>query len=336
MSSPPIVTVLMPVYNGGTYLQAAIDSILNQTFKDFEFLIINDGSTDMSAEIVRSYDDSRIRLENNEMNLGLVKALNMGINLARGEYIVRMDADDISLPQRIAKQVEFMDTHLDIGICGTWLALIETGEVWAPPIEHNNIVSMLLFESNIYHPTVIMRRRLLEDNGLFYDSDFPHAEDFEFWVRSSQFIKVANIGTVLLNYRVHENKIGVTFSAKQLDSSNQVRLLQLRKLGIVPTDVEMDLHCRISVNNYDVQEDFLYRAKTWLLKILAANESLRLLPIVNLEKIIAQRWFNICMHCIDLRPSVFSHVFSEPFSRNIELRQKLLFAAIYMKNYVVK
>ena len=114
-------TVLMPVYNAEKYVAEAIDSILNQTFNDFEFLIINDGSTDNSLDIIKSYDDPRITIINNETNLGLSHTLNKGIELARGEYIIRMDADDISLSIRLEKQIEFMDSNQHIGICGSWI-----------------------------------------------------------------------------------------------------------------------------------------------------------------------------------------------------------------------
>ncbi len=119
MKEKPRVTVLMSVYNGEKYLREAIDSILNQTFKDFEFLIIDDGSTDSSADIIRSYTDFRIRLIQNEKNIGLTRSLNKGLKLAKGEYIARMDVDDISLPIRFEKQVSFLDKYEDVKLVGS-------------------------------------------------------------------------------------------------------------------------------------------------------------------------------------------------------------------------
>ena len=120
----PKVTVLMSVYNGEKYLQEAIDSILEQTFKDFEFLIINDGSTDKTGEILESYHDLRIKIINNEKNIGLTKSLNKGLKLARGEYIARQDADDISMPERLEKEVEFLETHQDYAVVGAFAKII--------------------------------------------------------------------------------------------------------------------------------------------------------------------------------------------------------------------
>jgi len=115
----PAVSVVMPVYNGEKYLRESIDSILNQTYTDYEFIIVNDGSNDKTEEIILSYNDNRIRYIKNEKNLQIVKSLNRGIELAKGRYIARMDADDISLPRRFEKQITFMENNLEIGVCGT-------------------------------------------------------------------------------------------------------------------------------------------------------------------------------------------------------------------------
>jgi len=127
----PEVTVLMSVYNGEKYLREAIDSILNQTFTDFEFLIVNDGSTDRTAEILRSYDDPRIIIINNEKNIGLTKSLNIGLRMAKGEYIARMDADDVSMPERLQKQIELLNQKKNTGLVGTYYTIInEKGKVF--------------------------------------------------------------------------------------------------------------------------------------------------------------------------------------------------------------
>src|ERR1017187_7276972 len=121
-NNSPYITVLMPVYNAAPFLREAIDSILNQTFKNFELLIINDGSTDNCEEIILTYKDPRIRYIKNETNIKLISTLNKGIKLSKGKYIVRMDADDISFPDRIEKQVNYMETNPAIALCGTWFS----------------------------------------------------------------------------------------------------------------------------------------------------------------------------------------------------------------------
>jgi glycosyltransferase involved in cell wall biosynthesis len=146
----PRISVVMSVYNGEKYLRQAIESILQQTYTDFEFIIIDDGSTDSSREIIQSYDDKRIRLVINEQNIGLTKSLNKGIRLAKGEFIARMDADDISLPQRFEKQVAYLDSHPEVGVLGTYANIIDhRGKIINNiifPTEHETILwTMLLF-----------------------------------------------------------------------------------------------------------------------------------------------------------------------------------------------
>ena len=183
-----MITVLMPVYNGESYLREAIESILNQTFPDYEFLVVNDGSTDSSPEIVKEYavEDARIRLIDNRLEKGIVGALNTGLNEAKGDYVARMDADDISLPHRLAEQVRFMDDHPEVGVCGTWMSTIEDGgsRLWFSfPADHERIKIGLLFYTPLAHPTVMIRRAYFEKYGLRYEECFEHAEDYELWTR---------------------------------------------------------------------------------------------------------------------------------------------------------
>ena len=202
----PKVTVLMPVYNGEKYLREAIESILNQTFKDFEFLIINDGSTDSSRDIVLSYNDSRIRLIDNEKNIGLTKSLNRGLELARGEYIARMDADDVSLPERLEKQVSYLEIHPKVGVLGTWMKCIdEYGKPTStqhPPTQPYLIKWSLLFGCSIAHSSVMMRRAVLERVG-GYNPEIVVAQDYGLWVRVSfeTQIQIANLPEELLLLR---------------------------------------------------------------------------------------------------------------------------------------
>ena len=164
----PRVTVLMSVYNGQGFLRQAIQSILNQTFTDFEFLIIEDGSTDATVEIVRSFPDQRIKLCLNGSNIGLISSLNQGLSLATGEYIARMDADDISLSTRLERQVAFMDAHPSVGVCGSWLETfgIPPKSRWCPPADDAQIRCEHLFHSVIYHPTVILRKDFFAKHNL--------------------------------------------------------------------------------------------------------------------------------------------------------------------------
>lgn len=198
----------MSVYNGEKYLSEAIESILNQTFKDFEFLIINDGSTDSSREIILSYDDYRIKLIENDNNIGLTKSLNKGVDIACGKYIARMDADDISMPERLEKQVDFMENHEDIAVCGSWFSVIDDkGNILSEvktQINHEFLFFELFFKNPIGHATTIMRKSVIEHIGR-YDPDYVVTQDYYLWFRIIESgYKIHNIDRVLIYYRKHE------------------------------------------------------------------------------------------------------------------------------------
>ncbi len=216
----PRVTVLMPVYNGEKYLRQAMDSILNQTFTDFEFLIINDGSKDGSVEIIEAYDDPRIRLVHNEQNLKLVATLNKGIDLARGEYIARMDCDDISLPERLARQVAVMDKYPDVGVCGAWAWVIDSaGKVFdkiKTPVGRK-LASFYWRPSPFVHPTVMIRSAILKQNK--YDQRFADAEDYALWLSLCRVTGFYNLAEFLLLYRVHPASVTSTNRIIQLQNS---------------------------------------------------------------------------------------------------------------------
>lgn len=206
---PPIISVIMPVYNGERFLREAIDSILNQTFSDFEFIIINDGSTDGTLEIIQSYTDERIRVVNNELNQGIVACLNHGTELARGEYIARMDADDISLPERFEKQVDYMNNHIDVGVLGGNVIEFDINskkeKITSLPLGDLPIRWMMCFENPLRHPTIMMRKKLLVTVGGY--KDFKASEDYDLWQRLSCFTKLANLKESILMYRYHGNNL---------------------------------------------------------------------------------------------------------------------------------
>ncbi len=225
----PMISVVMPVYNAEKYVTEAIESILNQSYSDFEFIIIDDCSTDNSYDILHSYvsKDNRIRLFKNDMNNKLPKTLNFGISQAKGKYIARMDADDISLPERFAKQIEFMESHPEVGVCGTWIDVFseESSQTTCIkyPAEHKLISVRLLFDENcIAHPSTFLRREIFFDFQLYYNLSLQgHAEDYELWVRLlEQGILFYNLPEVLLMYRKSDVQTMVVFK-QQIDFSVQ-------------------------------------------------------------------------------------------------------------------
>lgn len=219
----PKVSVIMSVYNCERYLKEAVDSILSQTFSDFEFIIINDGSTDGSGGILESYKDERIRLFNNQ-NKGLTKSLNEAIEYSRGEYIARMDADDISLPKRFEKQVKLLDSDQDIVMCGSWAEFIdEKGQditEYKTPISDREIKNRIIFHNPFIHPSVVIRKKIFDKVGL-YDTNFRYAQDYELWTRIATKFNTVNIPEKLLRYRLLRE--GITKS-----KNFKVRLLGIK------------------------------------------------------------------------------------------------------------
>lgn len=196
----PSVTVLMPVYNAERFLSEAIDSILQQTFTDFEFLIVDDGSTDRSLEIINSYTDPRIRLIQNSANLGITTSLNNGITLARASLIARMDADDISYPERLRKQYDYFTLHHDCVLLSTLARVITEDKqtLYIDKTNSNYFYYNLTFCSPIYHPSVMYRKTAVQDVGMY---TVHYSEDFElFWLLSRKY-KIYNLPEVLLDYR---------------------------------------------------------------------------------------------------------------------------------------
>ena len=240
----PLVSIVMPIYNSETYLDEAILSIIHQTYKNWELLIINEfGSNEEGKRIINRYAaiDSRIRLIQNSERLGIAESLNEGLRQAKGEYIARMDGDDISLPERIEKQVEFMESNNDILLCGVQVEVFGS-EKWDWKLETDpaRIRTDALFYSPCVHPTILFRRDVINKYNVFYNKDYKASEDYDFFTRILEFGEIANLKEVLFKYRLygtnatyinnnigfkiysdvmerHFHKLGIDFSRKEVD-----------------------------------------------------------------------------------------------------------------------
>ncbi len=227
----PFVSVIMPVFNGEKYLNEAIESILNQTYTNFEFIIINDGSTDTSEEIILSYKDSRIVYIKNPENYKLIQTLNIGFSLAKGRYIARMDADDISHPDRLQKQVQFLELNKDYGLIGSGVNLFH-GANKSQLLYHTDHASLkfaLAFYCPFIHPSVMIRSSVLHNIDCVFDANYVHAEDYELWTRLAFKTKMANLPEYLLDYRLHASQISSQYNLHQIDLAISIRKKYLFK-----------------------------------------------------------------------------------------------------------
>jgi len=296
----PLVTVLMPVYHGSKFLDEAIESILNQTFTDFEFLIIDDESKDNSLDIIRSYDDERVRLVENKKNLGQASSLNKGIKLACGKYIARMDQDDISIPFRLQKQVEFMENNLQVGVCGTWIKYIGYKDDVLNLETKNHLIKLrLLTNQSLAHPTVMIRRSVLDDYNLKYDGRYSPAEDYDLWVRMSDYCSFANLPEPLVRYRLHENQGSEIGMKQQSDSANQVRSRLIESMGLHLQHGDLLIHntvfCEEDPCSLTISEVFSY-----LMRLHYANQQNHVFQLVAFDEFIKSNWLRF-MANVDLR-----------------------------------
>lgn len=212
----PVISIILPAYNAARYIEQTINSLLLQTFTDFELLIIDDGSTDNTISIINSFTDSRIRLVKNEHNLGLVKTLNKAAMLCKGKYIARMDADDIALPQRLQLQKDFLDAHTNVAAVAGWIDFINehgtnTG-IWQLDRQTNTAAAIkkgLLKENCIAHPTVMIRTPILQQH--LYKENQRNIEDYDLWLRlTAAGLIIEKVMQPVLLYRVHQTSVTVS------------------------------------------------------------------------------------------------------------------------------
>lgn len=250
----PRASVILPVYNAVAFVWEAIHSILIQTYSDFELIIIDDGSTDGSAFLISQITDPRVIKIFHSTNQGLVPTLNEGFNRAAGEYIVRMDSDDISTPDRLDVQISFMDQNPLIDVCGAAFTTSSGGVMKVNPASHDEIKTWLLFHCCMCHPAIIIRNSMIHRLGIQYDSNYPHAEDYELWNRLASQVQMANLPVNLLYYRQHKGQVSIQHRAIQDATARRVRQRQFSQLGLELSDEENQIMLDIlefKINPYD-------------------------------------------------------------------------------------
>lgn len=276
MTTIPRVSVLMSVYNGARYLREAVDSILGQSFGDFEFIIVDDGSSDETPAILDSYADPRIVRLHNETNIGLTRSLNKGLAAARGEYVARQDADDISLPERLAKQVAYLDTHPQIALVGSaYREVYEDGRPERPvsvPLAPVEIRQQLLYQHCFCHGAVLMRRAALAQVG-GYDERFVVAQDRDLWLRLADNHQLANLTDEMYRLRMSSRSVTGKARARQRQAARQAVIEALTRGLLKPAPQALgrfhwlQVLAETDAGNVEAAGDFLRQA-------MAANPQL--------------------------------------------------------------
>jgi len=230
----PKVSVIISVYNGSKFLDQAIESILKQTFVDFEFLIVDDASTDSCPEIISTWakKDSRISVIKNNLNIGLTKSLNKGIEMAKGEYIARIDADDVCYPKRLEKQVAFLDANKNCALVGSWAEIINDKNnilrVVKYPTESAKLKRDLIKYNPFFHSSIMIRKSTLTNVGM-YDENFRFAQDYELYFRIAKKYDIANLPETLIKYREIKDSITSKKNRKQISFVIKAKLKALRE-----------------------------------------------------------------------------------------------------------
>lgn len=330
----PLVSIILPVYNGASYLQEAISSILAQDFSDIELIAINDASKDESDKIIRGFNDSRIIHISSSTNMGLASTLNLGIEESKGKFIARMDQDDIADPRRLRLQIEKFGKDNSLGVCGTNFQAFGAGEIYNSnyPQSHENIFTNMLFYNCIAHPTVMFKKAIFIENRLSYNKEFDWAEDFDLWTRARHFTKMTNIKKPLLRYRINTASMTASGQTKMHKTVNSINRRSLFELGIDASDLDLDLHHKIGYNLIDPNNRILTK-KTGehLWKIILHNREVRIYNEVILKDAISKFWHLLLINMSDaLRSELLLLEISLFLNSDKAIRWKL--KTYYLKN----
>lgn len=284
-------SVLIPVFNKAPFVQEAVESVLNGTFQDFEIICVDDKSTDNSLDVLRSITDPRVRIIELPRNLGPAGAANAGLDACTGEYIVRLDADDIALPDRLERQIAFMDTHPDIGASGGRLNLFgSTRESWSFPLDPDDCAAQQLFGVPLSQGASILRRSVVEAHHLRYDPTWPRiGEDWLFWTRMGRVTRFANIAEPVVLYRRGEQNIS---HGRNKHADFQVLARNIFEFhGIAHTEEELDLHLMgLYLFKQKPTKARVRSLRAWFDRLLMINTERNLFPREAFVRRVAQAW----------------------------------------------
>lgn len=277
----PLISVVMATYNGEKYIIEAIDSILNQTYSNFEFIIIDDGSTDTTATLINNHTDARIRYHKKEKNSGIADSLNIGIDMAQGSFIARMDDDDISYSHRFEKQIEEFQADSDLILCAS-SANNSFGKFLNSEANHEEIRMKLLFHNCIFHPSVMIKTQVLKENK--YNPAVVPSEDYELWSRLITIGKFKILHTPLIFYRSNENSVTSHQRKKQLKLNIPIATYIYNTTRLQKLEHHETHHKNFVSNNYEVSSNNLYGMVNWINDLGAHNAEVAFFDVEKFNK----------------------------------------------------
>lgn len=281
----PVISVIMPVFNCVTYIEEAVNSILNQTFADFELIIIDDASTDGTAAILKKFTDLRIKLVLKQVNQGVSAATNDGFRLAQGKYIARMDGDDIAVKERLEKQVKVLENNPNVFICSNWIRFFgEADAIVKYKEKHNEIIAELLIYCSICMCSAMFRRKEL--SGYFYDENKKSGEDYDFWTKVAWLGEMYNIQEVLLLYRVHDNQASKIHKQQQILDDIEIRLSLFKKINYDRIKYSGHLISKMLLLNEFISVKELELFLSWIKELAFLNRNSKMYPQKELENVL--------------------------------------------------
>ncbi|PJJ58991.1 glycosyltransferase family 2 protein [Hymenobacter chitinivorans] len=332
----PRVSVLVPVYNVEAYIQETLRSLLRQTYQDFEIVVVNDRSTDRTAERIAELNDPRIRLVTNKVNLGRAGTDNYGMTLVRGELVAKMDGDDLCHPERLARQVAFLDAHPEVDIVGSWVQCFGAGQMlFEYPTQPADTRAMMVFNMTIGNPSVMLRTSLWTEKGLRYDDQLRQTEDYDFFGRYLPQLTIANLPEALVQYRVLAHNVRPAVYEERLKVANQIRERLLSTFGVPYSARELHLHNTISHHPFQLGDITLAEVHDWLWKIYTSNEHSRFADSAAMLRAVAERWFLTCYLNPDRSHNSWREYYRQPLARHYKPTPRL-FAKFAVKNFVLR
>lgn len=293
-----LISVVMTNYNTPElFLREAIESILNQTYSNFEFIIVDDCSTDKSLSVIESYKDERIKIIKNFKNIGLTKSLNIALKVCKGEFIARMDSDDISLPTRFEKQVEFLKQNKEFIACGTWIKLFgnKNNSICRTIPDRESFRIHLLFGNypNIAHPSAMFNHSLLLKYNIKYNENYVYAQDYRMWVSCSAVSECCIIPEILVNMRVSNSQISSAKKDEQELCAEMIVQEQLDKLHLTLSDDIKQYHMHLFARK---RTEYNIAIKVWFKDIISTNKTYKVYNHKLLKKLLWKKWANICYY----------------------------------------
>ncbi len=317
---PPELSIIMPVYNSVRFVAKAVESVLSQSFTDFELIIVNDASTDGSEEVLNSFNDDRIKLLINKQNMGIVYSRNRGLREARGRFVAPFDSDDIAVPEKFMKQIDFLKKSPGFGMVGSWVRMIDgegklMKEKWKLPAKPYLIPAIMLFRNYFVQSTIVARREAIPPGG--YKTGYDVVEDYKMWIEIAKNYRIWNLPEYLVNYRVHKMS-AINIDTIRLQYQNQLIFNDLfRELKLDLDKQNFETHLVIKKNDPIKNIETLKRIEEHLKLLMLQNRKVNVYNEKALTKVAINRWLKCCYRARTSGLRVVGAFLFSPITRKI-------------------